>query len=46
MKLKQRAIQTMEQKSLVALTIRTIQKGEKAILGPILAARMAIQVIS
>jgi hypothetical protein len=30
----------------IALTIRTIQKGEKAILGPILAARMAIQVIS
>ncbi len=28
------------------LTIRTIQKGEKAILGPILEARMAIQVIS
>jgi hypothetical protein len=28
------------------LTIRTIQKGEKAILGPILEARMAIHVIS
>jgi len=30
----------------IYLTIRTIQKGEKAILGPILEARMAIQVIS
>jgi len=28
------------------LTVRTIQKGEKAILGPILEARIAIQVIS
>jgi hypothetical protein len=30
----------------VLLIIRTIQKGEKAILGPILEARMAIQVTS
>ena len=30
----------------VFLTIRTIQKGEKAILGPILEARIAIHVIS
>jgi hypothetical protein len=37
-------IATAETKKL--LTIRTIQKGEKAILGPILEARMAIQVIS